>query len=97
MGQKKVDVKGTRGSEQGDRLSEKCSSAGIGSALLAFAQIKQQFGGASGLSHLVVLLIGTKVLGATSLLLLSRVVKLFRSSFWPSSAHGLALPGKNPD
>ncbi len=79
MSKKKVDVKGARCVEQGHGLIEKRAFAGIGSPLPAFAQVKQQFRGASGISHLVLLLVRTKVLNASSLLLLSLVVKLFQS------------------
>jgi len=59
--------------------------------LPAFAQIKHQFGGASGLSHPVVLLIRTNILDASSVLLLPLDVKLFRPSiaFMFALVHGI--------
>src|SRR5260370_29148155 len=81
MRQEKGEVEGTRRIQNLDRLFQIRSFAGIGSPLTAKGEVKEQLGGASGLSHRVVLPIRTEVLGPPSLLLLSLVVKLFHLSY----------------
>jgi hypothetical protein len=78
MRQEKVDVEGARPIEQLFSGMQGRSFLPIGSPLPAFAQVKEQFHRAGRLSHLVVLLMRTKVLNASSVLLLSFIVKLFR-------------------
>ncbi len=96
MRQEKVDVEGASPIEHLFSGMQGRSFLTIGSPLPAFAQVKEQFRRAGRLSHLVVLLMRTKVLNAASVLLLSLVVKLFRTSLKVSRAseqrrHRLAL------
>jgi hypothetical protein len=77
MRQKKVNVKGARPIQYLNRRAESGLFVRIGSSLVSPAQVKQQFGGASGLAHPVMLLMRTKVLNASSLLRLCLGVKLF--------------------
>jgi hypothetical protein len=83
MRQKEVDVEGARGSQHLCRRIQGGSFLAIGSSLVSPAQVKEQFRGASGLAHAVVLLLRTNVRGASSVLRLYLVVKLFQSSLLP--------------
>jgi hypothetical protein len=80
MSQEKVDVKGARYIQNLDRRGESGPFVRIRSSLVSLAQVQEQFRGASGLAHPVMLLMRTKVLGVSSVLLLCLVVKLFRPS-----------------
>jgi len=62
MGQEKGRIEGTGRIQKPGRFLELGALARIGSSLVSLAQVKQQFGGARGLAHRVVLLMRTKVL-----------------------------------
>src|SRR5260221_7739846 len=80
MRQEKGEVEGTRRIQNLGRLFQIRSFAGIGSPLSARGEVKEQLRGTRGLSHRVVLPIRTEVLGPSSVLRFSLVVKLFHSS-----------------
>src|SRR5215471_3480278 len=69
MRQKEVHIECTCPVEHLDRGLQSGALARIGSSDIPVVQIKRKFGGAGGLSHLVVLLVRTNVLAAFSLLL----------------------------
>src|SRR5215469_4035392 len=83
MRQEEVHIESARPVEHLDRGLQRGALARIGSPDVPGIQIKRKFGGAGGLSHLVVLLGRTNVLAAFSLLLFWLVVKLFGMSFSP--------------
>src|SRR5215831_500410 len=89
MGQEEVDVEGARPIQDLDRRGEGGLFVGIGSSLVSLAQVKEQFRGTRGLAHPVMLLIRTKVLAASSVLLVCLVVKLFHSSLHDTVEHKL--------
>src|SRR5258708_15373909 len=80
MRQKKVEVEGACLIEHEGSGIQSGAFVRIGSSLVAPAQGKQQFGGARGLAHAVVLLLRTNVLNPSSVLRLDLVVKLVQSS-----------------
>src|SRR5260370_7473196 len=89
MGQKEVDVEGPRLGKHLDGDIEERAFFAIGSSLVALVQGKRELGSACRLSHAAVLLTRTKVLDASSVLLLCLLVKLFHlslraiaSNFW---------------
>jgi hypothetical protein len=81
MRQEKVEVERARLIEHLFSGIQGRSFLGIGAPSPAFALVKEQFRRAGRLSHLVALLMRTKVLNVSSVRLLSLVVKLSRSSF----------------
>src|SRR6266571_2078349 len=61
MGQKKVEVEGPGLIEHLCRRKQGGAFLAIGSSLIPFPQIKEEFGRSAGLSHLVLLLLETCV------------------------------------
>src|SRR5260221_14461981 len=80
MREKKVDVEGACSSQHRCRGIQGRTFLGIRSSLGVFAQIKKQFSGSAGLSHLALPLLRTKVLHAFSIRSMAVCVKVVSPS-----------------